>query len=104
MADADGWEPVSGGSFIKWEGYPVDGVVIGTYLGSREGEFGPIGEVMTEQGKVAFGMNTKLRGDMANVAVGQEVRIQYLGKAKTKAGKLYHNFHVAQRTPEKVPF
>jgi hypothetical protein len=45
---------------------------------------------------------TALKSKFESVQIGDEVKIEYLGMAKSKGGNNYHNFELFKRTPVKT--
>jgi len=97
----DNWELV--GTPETWD-FAEDGKgaeLIGTYIRKREGVGENNSNVYTlkqETGVVSFWGNTILDIRLQDVAIGEEVRLVYKGKATSeKSGRTYHDFDVYHR-------
>ena len=84
-----------------WD-YKNDKEIVGTYKGMEVG-VGPNNSKMYSldvKGKtIGVWGTTLLDARLKNLVVGEEVKIVYLGKAKSpKSGREYHNFEVYHRS------
>ena len=108
----DDWKKIEAGD--AWD-FDKDDTLVGVFTGKEEG-VGPnesmIYEFELKDGKrVSVWGTTLLDMRLKNVIVGEEVKIVYLGMAKSKQrkGAEYHNFDVFHRPSpmekvEEVPF
>lgn len=102
MTSQKRWQQVGQGEFMKWteEGQTVEGV----WRGQRDGQYGPIGMVDTDHGKVSFPLHTALLDRVTDIPEGKEVQIIYLGMKATKSGnKTYKAFNVGIAVEEAHP-
>jgi len=101
MTQNDGWEKVSNGEQAEAWKFKEDKSVQGRYVEKRE-NLGPKNSVMyileKGDGSLAGVWETAaLRTKFESVQIGDEVKIDYLGVAKSKAGNTYHNFDFFKR-------
>lgn len=95
------WTEVGGDSGEMWN---REGSIEGTYV-SKQSNVG-INDSMkynlkTKDGEIGVWGSTVLDSKMEQVQIGQEVRIEYLGKAQTKTGRgEYHDFKVMTKPAE----
>lgn len=69
--------------------------VIGTLKGHKQSQFGKMDYVLdTDQGEVLVFGKTALTDLMREVEIGQEVKIVYKGKVRSKSGRDYDSFEV----------
>lgn len=110
MSSLKRWRQIGQGQFHKWErpGEEFEG----TWRGTHEGRFGPLGALETSEGVRTFPLPTALRDRLLLVREGAAVRIQYTGMQTSKAGHLFKGFDVyvaddgaeAERVPYSTPF
>lgn len=94
----------SSGNWIKWNETDAGTVLEGTWLGARDGKFGPIGELETENGKVAFPIPIALGRLLEEAKVGAVLDIQYEGMAKNdRTDRTYHAFSVFMDVADPAP-
>jgi len=103
------WKRVNGnggdGSFYKFK--EPGQVLTGTYKGQREGKFGMLGVVIDEKGvEQAFPLGAALKGRLADIEVGTQIMVQYLGEEQSKQGRTFKAFEVfvAAGDEQEVPF
>lgn len=103
------WIKVGSSQNETWD-YTKDKEIEGTYL-SKEENVGPNNSIvynLTKPDGSVIGVwdNTMLRDKFKGIEVGEEVKIIYLGKAKSeKSGREYHNFEVYHKpVVDDVPF
>lgn len=101
MNNNDGWEKVSNGEQAEAWKFKEDKTVQGKYVEKREG-LGHNNSTMyiLEQpdGTLAGVWETAaLKTKFESVSVGDEVKIDYVGVAKSKTGNTYHNFDFYRR-------
>ncbi len=78
---------------MKWD--MIGQALSGEYQGTEQGKFGLIGKVLTEGGIVRFPVRTQLERVLAEVALGQVIRIEYRGEQKSKNGRTFKSYNVA---------
>jgi len=86
------WRQIGPGQFHKWE-TPGDQLE-GTWQGSHDGRFGPLGTLETAGGLVTFPLHTALVERLRHVRVGADVLVRYTGPQTSKAGRLFKGFEV----------
>jgi len=99
------WEKVGGGEQANAWKFKENKSTSGIYVEKRI-NLGPKQSTMyilEQPGGDLVGVweTTALKSKFENVKVGDEVRIEYLGMAKSKMGNNYHNFELFKRTPVK---
>ena len=88
---------------MKWNS--VGQTVEGVYRGQRNGKFGPLTVVQTDSGEMVYGTKAVLGRKLADVSVGDRVRIEYLGKRQSEQGREYGDFRVlVDKAPQKANF
>jgi hypothetical protein len=92
MSTLKRWRQLGQGQFHKWEtpGEELEG----TWRGSHEGRFGPLGTVETPEGLVTFPLHTALLDRLKVVREGAAVLIRYTGTQLSKAGRVFKGFEV----------
>jgi len=79
---------------LSWGKVPVGYELTGSYRGTLDGKFGPIGVVELEDGaSQRFGVPTLLARRLSVVERGQQIKIVYLG-LKDGKNTSYHTFDV----------
>ena len=86
------WRQIGQGQFHKWE-TPGDEFE-GTWRGTHDGRFGPLGTLETLEGLVTFPLHAALLERLKLVREGAEVLIRYTGKQTSKAGRVFKAFAV----------
>lgn len=80
---------------LKWRQVKPGTEIVGTYRGMRQGKFGPLADLETEQGAVTVPVPTALLTDLSRVRKGGEVSITYNGKQENqRTGRTFHSFDV----------
>lgn len=92
MSNLKRWRQIGQGQFHKWE-TPGDELE-GSWQGTHEGRYGPLGTLETTGGLVNFPQHAALRERLKYVRVGAEVRIRYTGPQTSKAGRMFKGFEV----------
>ena len=93
-----GWQEVGGSGndnrspIMKWNS--VGQTVEGVYRGQRNGKYGPLTVVQTDSGELVYGTKAVLGRKLADVSVGDRIRIEYLGKRQSEQGREYGDFRV----------
>ena len=98
MSSLKRWRQIGQGQFHKWE-TPGDELE-GTWQGSREGRFGPLGTLETSDGLVTFPLHAALLERLRYVRVGAEVLVRYTGRQTSKAGRIFKGFEVSMSGDE----
>ena len=101
MGSLKRWRQIGQGQFHKWEALGDE--LEGTWQGTQEGRFGPLGTVVTAAGLMTFPLHAALLARLAGVAVGTEVRIRYTGPQTSRAGRLFKGFEVFVSGTDNVP-
>lgn len=97
-----GWgQKIAGnaGPILKWaaSGREVDGVLIAIRTTPARGQYkeGKLADIRRMDGTmVTVSVTTVLERQLAEVQIGQRIRILYLGKERGSAGQEYHNFEL----------
>jgi len=77
------------GDFVKLgEDHPE---LIGSWKGTKEGKYGPLGIVETDDGEVVFPISAGLR-DLETFEEGDNLKIVYEGTGTTKDGHEFKKF------------
>ncbi len=97
MSNLKKWRQLGQGAFQKWD--TVGMKITGRWVGKHDGQFGPLGSVETDEGKVTFPLHTALL-DLDGLPEGTEVAITYLGMKMSKKGKEFKNFSLQARDVE----
>jgi hypothetical protein len=92
MSSLKRWRQIGQGQFHKWE--TLGDELEGSWQGTHEGRFGPLGNLETSAGLVTFPFHAALLGRLNYVRIGAEVRIRYTGPQTSKAGRLFKSFEV----------
>jgi hypothetical protein len=92
MASLKRWRRVGQGQFHKWEQAGEE--FEGTWRGSHDGRYGPLGTLETSDGLITFPLPTALLERVRLVRVGAQVLIQYTGMQTSKAGRPFKGFEV----------
>ena len=92
MTSLKRWRQIGQGQFHKWE-TPGDALE-GTWQGSHEGRFGPLGTLETAEGLVTFPLHAALVERLRYVRLGADVLLRYTGPQTSKAGRLFKGFEV----------
>jgi len=92
MSSLKRWRQVGQGQFHKWE-TPGDELE-GTWQGSHDGRFGPLGTLEAGGGLISFPLHAALLDRLRHVRVGAEVLVRYTGPQTSKAGRLFKAFEV----------
>lgn len=90
------WKPLSNTN-TRITKFEVRGhEVMGLWVGTRDGKFGPLGVVQTDDGEeIIFPLHTMLKSQLEDVNPGTLIRIVYKGyETSTKSGQQYKNFEV----------
>jgi hypothetical protein len=83
------------GMFVKWSDAQPGLTLEGTWLGTKDGKYGDLGEIRTPTSTIAFPMSWDLEDKLRHVEVGGEVTIVYLGKkTNPKTERSVHLFEV----------
>jgi hypothetical protein len=92
MSSLKRWRQIGQGQFHKWEtpGEELEG----TWQGTHDGRFGPLGTLETAAGLVTCPLPAVLLDRVQRVRAGAEVRIRYTGLQPSKAGRLFKGFEV----------
>lgn len=97
----EGWQKMGAGDepIHDWQAEPD---LIGVFIEKREhvGDNDSNIYILEKSNgdRVAFWGNTLIDTRLKNVVVGEEVGLEYLGKAKSeKTGRTYHNFEIYRR-------
>ena len=92
MSSLKRWRRVGQGQFHKWEepGQEFEG----TWRGTHDGRFGPLGTLETSEGLITFPLPTALLERLRLVREGADVLIQYTGIQTSKAGRSFKGFEV----------
>lgn len=113
MSSLKRWRQIGQGEFHRWteKGDSLEGL----WRGQRDGQYGPLGTLETEQGLVSFPLHIALLQRVEHVREGSEIKIVYTGKHVSKGGREFKGFEVfvAEATdieapnaddPDDVPF
>ncbi len=100
MSSLKRWRRVGQGQFHKWE-TPGDELE-GTWQGSHEGRFGPLGSLETTAGLLTFPLHAALLERLKHMRIGAEVLIRYSGPQTSKAGRLFKGFEVFCSGPDDI--
>ena len=92
MSSLKRWRQVGQGQFHKWD-TPGDELE-GTWQGSHEGRFGPLGTLEAAEGLISFPLHAALLDRLRHVRIGAEVLLRYTGPQTSKAGRLFKGFEV----------
>jgi len=92
MSSLKRWRQIGQGQFRKWE-TPGDELE-GTWQGSHDGRFGPLGTLETAGGSVTFPLHAALLERLRHVRTGTNVLVRYIGPQTSKAGRLFKGFEV----------
>jgi hypothetical protein len=92
MGSLKRWRQIGQGRFHKWDS-PGDELE-GTWQGSHEGRFGPLGTVEATEGRISFPLHAALLERLRHVRIGAEVLLRYTGPQTSKAGRLFKGFEV----------
>jgi hypothetical protein len=92
MSSLKRWRRVGQGQFHKWEQAGEE--FEGTWRGTHEGRYGPLGTLETSEGLITFPLPTALLDRLRRVGEGAEVLIQYTGMQTSKAGRPFKGFEV----------
>jgi len=97
----DDWQEIGGQTMWNFKELGRGAVLVGTYLTMEEnvGENGSkMYNIERENGELmgVWG-NAVLDRKFLQVTPGEMVRIEYLGTARGKAGREYHNFKVSKK-------
>ena len=92
MTSLKRWRQIGQGRFHKWDS-PGDELE-GTWQGSYEGRFGPLGSVEATEGLISFPLHAALLERLRHVRIGAEVLLRYTGPQTSKAGRLFKGFEV----------
>jgi hypothetical protein len=101
MSSLKRWRAIGGGGdFHKWTapGESLEGI----WRGLSDGQYGPVGTLETPAGTVVrFAATTALVERLQPIAEGTELRIEYQGLRRSKAGREYKDFAlwVAEAVP-----
>ncbi len=90
------WKPI-GNTNTPITKFEVQGhEVMGLYHGTRDGKYGPLGVIETDDGEeIIFPLHTMLQSRLEDVNPGTTIRIVYLGYATSpKTNRQYKNFSV----------
>jgi len=92
MTSLKRWRQIGQGQFHKWEtpGEEFEG----TWRGTHDGRFGPLGTLETPEGWITFPLHAALLERLKLVREGAEVLIRYTGKQTSKAGRVFKAFEV----------
>jgi len=92
MSSFKRWRQVGQRQFRKWEqpGEEFEG----TWRGTHEGRFGPLGTLETSEGLLTFPLPAALLERLKLVREGAEVLIRYTGLQTSRAGRLFKGFDV----------
>ena len=90
--ESNGWTRRDGGTFYKFE---VEGDTLeGIYRGIRDGPYGPLGVLVTDDGERSFKMYASLARQLAGVVEGTPTRLDYRGEKESRQGRMYKDFAV----------
>ena len=92
MSSLKRWRQIGQGQFHKWE-TPGDELE-GTWQGSHDGRFGPLGTLEAAEGLISFPLHAALLDRLRHVRIGAEVLLRYTGPQTSKAGRLFKGFEV----------
>ena len=92
MSSLKRWRQIGQGQFHKWE-TPGEAFE-GTWRGTQDGRFGPLGLLETEVGFVTFPLPAALRDRLTQVRPGTLIRVRYTGLQTSKAGRTFKGFEV----------
>lgn len=92
MSSLKRWRQIGQGQFHKWE-TPGEAFE-GTWRGTHDGRFGPLGTLETKVGLVTFPLPTALRDRLIQVQPGTLVLVRYTGLQTSKAGRTFKGFEV----------
>jgi hypothetical protein len=102
MSSLKRWRQVgSGGEFHKWG--EAGETLEGTWRGLQDGQYGPVGTLETPEGPVRFAVTTALLERLQGIPEGTELRLEYLGLRRSKAGREYKDFAVWVAAVEDEP-
>jgi hypothetical protein len=92
MSSLKRWRQIGQGQFHKWEtpGEELEG----TWRGTHDGRFGPLGTLETSEGLITFPLHAALLERLNLVREGAEVLIRYTGTQTSKAGRIFKGFEV----------
>jgi hypothetical protein len=92
MSSLRRWRQIGQGQFHRWEtpGEEFEG----TWRGTHDGRFGPLGTLETPEGLISFPLHAALLERLNLVREGAEVLIRYTGKQTSKAGRVFKAFEV----------
>jgi hypothetical protein len=92
MSSLKRWRQIGQGQFHKWEtpGEEFEG----TWRGTHDGRFGPLGTLETPESLITFPLHAALLERLKLVREGSEVLIRYTGKQISKAGRVFKGFEV----------
>src|SRR3990172_127202 len=99
MGSLKRWVKVGQGEFHKWmePGESLEGI----WRGQKDGQYGPLGLMDVETGRVSFPLHTALLQRVEGIRSGADVRIEYLGKRLSKGGREFKAFDVFVADPQK---
>ncbi len=92
MSSLKRWRQVGQEQFHKWD-TPGDELE-GTWQGSHDGRFGPLGTLEAAEGLISFPLHAALLDRLRHVRIGAEVLLRYTGPQTSKAGRLFKGFEV----------
>ena len=92
MTSLKRWRQIGQGQFHKWETPGEE--FQGTWRGTHDGRFGPLGTLETPEGLVTFPLHAALLERLKLVREGAEIMIRYTGKQTSKAGRVFKAFEV----------
>ncbi|HSF03110.1 MAG TPA: hypothetical protein VLA62_08870 [Solirubrobacterales bacterium] len=93
MSSLKRWRAIGGGGeFHKWA--EAGESLEGTWRGLQDGQYGPVGTLETPEGPVRFAVTTALVERLQGIPEGTELRLEYLGFRRSKAGREYKDFAV----------
>src|SRR5207249_474450 len=98
-----GWEPVTTGGIEKWE---EGKVVVGVLVKIKEGQFGDLVQLRTEEGAIrTFGCPAILADRLGAALPGEQLYVACRGKITLKSGQEAWDFAVMRRAKqEALPF
>ena len=92
MSSLKRWRQIGQGRFHKWDSPGEE--LEGTWQGSHEGRFGPLGTVEATEGLISFPLHAALLQRLRQVRIGAQVLLRYTGPQTSKAGRLFKGFEV----------
>lgn len=104
MSNNDGWVEIGGGEATDM--WNREGTITGK-VKSRKSGVGPnnsmVYQIETDKGEIGVWGSTVLDTKFEQIKDGDNVRIEYLGKAKSQRGGEYHDYKVSVKPADDKP-